>query len=249
MEKYLEKDYRNYSKLLFISCNHGAGGHRLGRILSCFDSVYWYAHESNGYTPVDLPKQNICLERNIASHHYDRRLSDNSIVPAIGERISLFWNDDSWLDNWNKIMNTLVLPNKYLTFVLHETPKQLREWFPKSYIINMIDDDVEYSLKRHLKSSANFRINVKHHGQKPKYKNKHQNDIDHCINKSINTMQGLWEYQNPNKDYIENERQKMLSLNKSRLEQKAFSDHTMSWKNFSLPDLGKCDLIFDELRL
>lgn len=248
MEKYPENNYRNYSKLLFISCNHGAGGHRLGRIISCFNSVYWYSHESNGKTPFDTPDQDICKERLIANYHYDRRLSDGSIVPAIGERISLFWNNDEWLHNWNRIMNTLSLPDQYLTFVLHETPKQLREWFPNSYIINFVDDDIERSLQRHLKSSSKFRIDVKHIGQKPQYKNKHQKDIDYCLSKSINTMRELWEYQNPTKDYINNERQKMTSLNNSRIKQKSFSNHTMSWNNFNLPDLGKLNTNTDNLK-
>lgn len=242
MIKFPEQNFQNYSKLLFISCNHGAGGHRLGRIVSCSDKVYWYAHKSNGYTPLDLPKQDICLERNIASHHFDRRLADNSMVPAIGERISLFWDDDEWLNNWNKIMNTLVIPNQYLVFVLHETPKQLRKWFPKSYIINLIDTDVENSLKRHLRSSSNFRIDVKHHGQKPAYKNKHQLDIDYCLSKSISTMRKLWEYQNPHKDYVDNERQKMISLNHDRIKQMSFANHSTSWSNFKLPNEFDVDI-------
>lgn len=248
MRKSQENNYRNYSKLLFISCNHGAGGHRVGRIISSFDSVYWYSHPSNGILPQDVPEQKICKERLIANYHFDRRLSDDSMVPAIGERISLFWEDDGWLKNWNRIMNTLELPNQFITFVQHETPKQLREWFPESYIINFIDNDVEYSLKRHLKSSSNFRIDVKHIGQKPPYKNQHQKDIDHCLSNSINTMRELWEYQNPNKDYVENERQKMILLNNERAEQKSFSDHTMSWEDFKLPDLGKFEMSSEILK-
>ena len=41
----------NGANLLIINSLQGGGGHRLGRIFSCFHDVYWYAHDNNGWKP------------------------------------------------------------------------------------------------------------------------------------------------------------------------------------------------------
>jgi hypothetical protein len=59
----------NNTNYLFILANQGAGGHRLGRIISCFNNVYWYSSKHNGEHPWDVFFTEAVSGKNISQYH------------------------------------------------------------------------------------------------------------------------------------------------------------------------------------
>ena len=78
------------AQLLIINSLQGGGGHRVGRIFSCFNNVYWYGHDNNGWKPWEFALNTKLKEAQFSKMHYDRILSDGTPVPLIGSRIQKY---------------------------------------------------------------------------------------------------------------------------------------------------------------
>lgn len=191
-------DVKLSDKLLFIVANPGAGGHRLGRIVSCLDNVYWYSHENNGINPWDVSSNDIVSGKNISKYHYDR-LINNTMVPLVGHRIERYWDHgdfEHYYRLWacgmetsgaNSIMNN----GQYISWVLHDQPDVLKNRFPNCKIIHLKDpDDV---LDRFMRTTALFPIHIRNTQYKPSYYSNFGSDIEHLIKYNSNpTHRDYW---------------------------------------------------------
>ena len=195
-------------KLLFINCIQGAGAFRLGRVLSCSENVYWYAHNDNGQTPwefhdPDTDPESTLLEAEFSRFHFDRLVKNDQndrrvYIPIVGSKIEKYWDNRNWIHRWYELMSNIEIPEpeKYLLFIVHDSPKYLREIFPDSFIFNLIADPV-IATKRHFNTSANYRIDYQFEGQRPDYKSKWvlQSEELLAINPNA-TERDLWMYVN-----------------------------------------------------
>jgi hypothetical protein len=171
-----EMDYANSDKLIFILASPGGSGHRLGRIVSCFDNVYWYNNKThNGITPWDVFHTNLVKGKTISPHHFDRRTTKN-MIPLMGERIEKFWADEFvhilYETRWPDAMaaagaDEILNEGKHLVWVLHDIGDYLLTHFPNAKIINLIDQNVEYIVDRYINTTALFPINIENKSLKP----------------------------------------------------------------------------------
>lgn len=234
-------------RLLIISANSGGGGWRMARLACCHSNVYWYTSKSNGQTPWDMTNDFSCTERLLAPNHFDRTLPCGNVMPIFGERISRFWDDNKWINKWRSIYNRLELPNKKLVYVSHDSPKEIRSWFPNCTIINIYEEDSSNSAKWHIKTSSNYRINHHYSGMKPDYKNNYQIMLDYIIqNKIDSSFKDIWLYQthrtltwsNELIDlYHKHEYQQCENENKLRQSQQELCDVNITWNTFDLSQL------------
>jgi hypothetical protein len=241
---YLESD-----KLLFILANQGSGGHRLGRIISCIDTVLWYSSKENGYYPWDTFYSDSIAGKNISEFHYDRLL-ENLTVPLVGERILKWWNNTDHLNyyqnNFQSEMKKMpAIDNKFLHWVLHDDPKSLHETFPNAKIISLIDLDIDVIADRYMKTTALFPVFVRLPNLKPKYENQYAIDIKSLM--KINekpTEKDLWFYQNPKStevDYYNNIKTILDTRNRMRLSYDNPNHFKLTWQDLKL------DLLLDFL--
>jgi hypothetical protein len=241
---FLESD-----KLLFILANPGSGGHRLGRIISCIDTVLWYGCSENGQNPWNAFYSDSVAGKNISEFHYDRLL-ENLTIPLVGERILKWWNKDDHLKyyqtNWQTEMEKISLvDNKFLHWVLHDDPKSLHETFPNAKIISLIDLDIDVIADRYMKTSALFPAFVRLPNLKPKYENRYAIDMKSLM--TVNerpTEKDLWFYQNPEStevDYYTNIKNMLDAKNRMRLSYDNPKHFKLTWKDLKL------DLLLDFL--
>jgi hypothetical protein len=239
-------------KLLIINSLQGGGGHRLGRLFSCYKNVYWYKHPNNGLKPWEFAQNDKIKEAIFSKYHYDRILEDGTPIPLIGSRIEKYWDNSDWYYNWRQLMANIKLPKKYITYVVHDSPSYLRLYFPKAYIVNLLSDP-DYATKRHMQTSANFRINFKLIGQRPNYKSVWVKKVDELL--MINpdaTESDLWEYM-----YGTNYYDEMIKRNRNKNKindaEKESADITIDLDSFdpqSLEDyFGKINANYKRLML
>jgi len=233
-------------KLLLISANRGGGGWQFNRLLCCMEDIYWYDHPSNGKHPWQYVSENN-QETKWSPHHFDRLLPDGSVIPLVGERIACYWQDDAWLENWHTIMAQLKLPQGWISIMCHDCPRELRRWFPKACIINLIDDDPVNSGQRHYSTSANYRVNFKHRGQKPDYKTKFA-ELNEYIQTHSSTPKAKdrWLYQTHGhlswnndleKQYLQHCIDQNIQQNKQKHQQKNYADINTTWNTLDLDKL------------
>jgi len=240
-------------KVLIINSLQGAGGHRLGRIFSCYESVYWYSHSDNGICPWEFRSTSNLNLKEFSKYHYDRTLTNGDQIPLIGSRIEKYWDNTDWIKNWNKLMNNLFLPTKLLTFVVHDSPKYLREIFPKSIIVNHVCDP-EYATKRHLETSANYKIKYTLKNQTPSYKSRWVNDRDKLLLVNLlSTEKDLWMFRHncSYSDYCKAMFEFNDISNKKNILENDYADITVKWEELNLFDhevkLGKINKNFEKL--
>lgn len=193
-------DHKNY---LFILANQGAGGHRLGRTISTLDQVYWYGCKENGLTPDDSDFNDIISGKNISEYHYDRLVGDQ-MVPLVGERIELWWENkdkdvyynDVWTNKMSQNCFKKILETQYLHWVIHDTPDALLKRFPNAKIISLIDQDITAVVDRFCKTTAFFPAYYNFPGLKPPLMNQYTIDVDSLEKiKPKSTLRDLWLYQ------------------------------------------------------
>lgn len=184
-------DVKQSDKLLFIVANPGAGGHRLGRIISCLDNVYWYSHVNNGINPWDASNNDIVAGKNISKYHYDRLIND-TMVPLVGHRIERYWDSadfDHYYRLWTSGMelsgaNDIINSGQYISWVLHDQPDVLRNRFPNCKIIHL--KDPENVLDRFMQTTALFPIHIRNIQYKPSYHSFFGADIEHLLKYNSN---------------------------------------------------------------
>jgi hypothetical protein len=187
-----------------VLANPGAGGHRLGRLLSCFDTVHWYSSDHNGTDPWDIFFDDTVTGKSISAYHYDRTL-DTGAVPLVGERILKWWNpedyDEFYQSRWVAEMGKISLPKNKLThWVLHDSPADLHARFPNAKIISLIDTDLDSVTDRYMQTTAEFPCAVNHFNLKPCYKNQYAE----CVEKlGSPTEQQFWLYNNRNSSLVD----------------------------------------------
>jgi hypothetical protein len=240
----------NNTNYLFILANQGAGGHRLGRIISCFNNVYWYSSKHNGEHPWDVFLDNTIAGKDISKYHYDRTLG-NKTVPVLGERILKWWDSE----DWDKFYNTTWLTEfKKITFpdnmiihwVLHDTPAELHKKFPQAKIISLIDTDIELVTDRYMQTTAKFPCAINHFNLKPSYKNQYAHYVDELVNP---TEQQLWFQINKNStetDYINCIKENLTLLNNVRQSYVNKNYLTVTWGTLDI-DILKSFLNSDKI--
>lgn len=238
------------AQLLIINSLQGGGGHRVGRIFSCYNDVYWYSHDNNGFQPWEFALNTKVKEAQFSKMHYDRLLSDGTRVPLIGSRIEKYWDNENWYYNWLAIMSKLKLPKKYITYVVHDSPEYLRRLFPKSYIVNLICDPKD-ATDHHMKTSANFRIDFKLAGQRPNYKSKWVKLSDAILDlHNSATEKEAWEFINPKKSYYNHMLKINDNKNEKNIKEKSAANITIDKVSFDptkIEDLGKLDVNYKRL--
>jgi hypothetical protein len=231
----------NNNNYLFILANQGAGGHRLGRLVSCFDNVYWYSSIHNGVSPWDIFFDNKIAGKSISAYHYDRTV-DNKTLPIVGERILKWWDrkdhkkfyNTVWADEIKKIN----LPkNVFMHWVLHDTPEEIHAVFPQAKIISLIDTDLDQVIDRYMKTTANFPCAINHFNLKPPYKNQYAINVA-ALERP--TEQELWFYTNKNstqQDYINYIKENLTLFNNVRQSYTDKNYITVTWKTLNVDNL------------
>jgi len=236
-------DNTNY---LFILANQGAGGHRLGRIISCIDTVRWYGCDKNGIYPWDTFYSNSITGKDISEFHYDR-LIDNIVVPLVGERILRWWDNADHLkyyqNNFQSEMKKIPIDNtKFLHWVLHDDPQSLHDMFPNAKIISLIDEDLDQTTDRYMITTSEFPAFVKLPNLKPNYYNQYALDIKSLMlaQSDVPTEQELWFYQHPNAtadEYYNYVKNILDAKNRMRLSYNNPNHFKLTWKNLQLDSL------------
>lgn len=236
-------------RLLFILGNPGAGAHRFGRIVSCFDNVYWYTHADNGIGPCDVFNNAIIAGKDISGYHYDR-LVDSKPIPALGERIERWWFDTDidryyetrWLPAMQDPAFDIIPDTQYIHWVLHDTPKSLRARFPNARMIALIDQDLEAVTDRYLATTAQFPVSLKFPGLKPEYLNDHARAVKELEQTNPGpTIQYLWNKLNPGSA----SGYRTATLNQLSVENDLRATHsdcnyiTATWNNLDIDALGE----------
>jgi hypothetical protein len=230
--------------MLVILANQGAGGHRLGRIISCLNNVYWYNHKYNGSSPLELSFDHRVTGKTISRYHYDRRI-DKVFVPLIGERIERYWEPEQinyyYSNVWSKLMQNKkiqALDDLYVHWVLHDEPAYIHKRFPKAKIISLIDDNITEVADRYLKTTSLFPIDVTLKGTKPKKKNQLSKQIASLIKlKPDATELDLWYHLNKgasSDDYYETIFNKLYFANEQRLNFDHKNHLKVSWKTLDI---------------
>ena len=234
------------NKLLFLNCIQGASAFKLGRILCCYRNIYWYAHNDNGFVPWKFhnPRtdgESTLLEAQYSKYHFDRLVKNDHndrrvYVPIVGSKIEKYWDNTNWINRWEELMSTIEIPSpdKYLLFIVHDSPKYLRNLFPRSYIINLISDPVT-ATNRHLKTSANYRIDYQFENQRPDYKSTWVQQSEKLLEINPNaTERDLWIYtNNSNEEEYEQYMYKVQTeMNLRNKSEHKFANLTMSWDTF-----------------
>lgn len=237
------------SKYLFILCNQGAGGHRLGRIISCIDNVLWYSDTKNGDNPWDTFFIDSVAGKNISPNHYDRIIGKET-VPLLGERIERWWNkedlDNFYNDIWSKEILKFqpLLATKYIHWVIHDVPQHILSRFPNAKVIALVDNDIDAVVDRFLKTSAKFPCYYHHKKLKPNYLNNYAKSVDALeeIKKNA-TDRDLWIFKNYltsadyDSDYQTYLHKKIKEENDLRSN---FEDHRylkITWQDFDINEI------------
>jgi len=236
----------NNTNYLFILANQGAGGHRLGRIISCIDTVLWYGCDRNGTNPWDTFYSDLVTGKDISEFHYDRLLN-KMVVPLVGERILRWWDNADHLkyyqNNWQNEMKKLSFDNtKFLHWVLHDDPKSLHDMFPNAKIISLIDEDLDQTTDRYMITTSAFPAFVKLPNLKPNYYNQYALDVSNIMLDQLDvpTEQDLWFYQNPEAtvaDYYNYVKNMLDTKNRMRLSYDNPNHFKLTWKNLQLDKL------------
>lgn len=234
------------NNLLLLNCIQGASAFRLGRLLCCYENVYWYKHNDNGQYPWTFhnPKtddESLLLESEFSQYHFDRLLRNDQddrrvFVPMVGSKIERYWGNTNWIYRWVDIMSKLDFPepDKYLIIIVHDSPQYLRKIFPDSFIFNLISNP-DVATQRHLKTSANYRINYQFEGQRPDYKTEWVERIESLL--TINpdaTDKELWMYNNKSteEEYETHMYKIQRQLNDKNLSESKFANITTTWDEF-----------------
>ena len=202
-------NYTESDKLLFVLASPGGGGHRLGRIVSCLDNVYWYSHEFNGLNPYDVSYNNVVNGKDISPYHFDR-LHKNKILPVVGERLERYFDSadyDEVYDLWNNHMDSAgidqIMENKYVLYVLHDKPENILKRFPNCKIINLVDIDIELTADRYMNTTALFPIHINSIVPKPRYINTFNEKLIELRSvTSKPTYRDFWAYTKYNTLYV-----------------------------------------------
>jgi hypothetical protein len=182
-------DYSNSDKLIFILASAGGGGHRLGRIVCCFNNVFWYEAIRNGKYPWRIFPSDQVKGKDISPYHFDRR-TNTDMIPLVGERIERFWNAEDfntlYSTVWNQQMSAagadaIISNGKSLVWVIHDTAEYILAKFPNAKIINLVDQDINYVIERYLKTTALFPVTIENRNLKPGYVNRHAQLIDDLL--------------------------------------------------------------------
>lgn len=212
----------------------GGRGYRLGRILSCYEKVYWYSHPDNGWYPWTFATTNVIKEIDFSKYHYDRILPDDTYLPLIGSRIEKYWDNEDWLDNWHELMAKINLPAGYLTYVVHDSPAYLRKRFPKSIIFNLIGDPSK-ATDHHMNTSANFRIDYLLENQIPSYRSNWVRVRDELLLINPDAREKdlwLYKYGGTVNDYRQSVLESNMCANQRNLDEQSFSNVTVSLDSF-----------------
>lgn len=236
----------NKSNYLFILANQGAGGHRLGRIISCLDNVHWYSNNKNGINPWDTFFTDKVTGKNISQYHYDRTVDDQAI-PLLGERIEKWWAQEDidyfynnvWAKEIEKFYN--LTEKKYIHWILHDSPQYLLERFPNAKIIALIDSDIDTVVHRHLQTTSRFPCYYQHKNLKPDYLNDHAKAVN-AVNEIKNnaTERDLWVFKNylTASDYdFDYEEYLHQTISEENINRKHFEDPRyikITWETFNI---------------
>jgi len=244
-------DYVNSDKLIFVLASPAGGGYRLGRIICCFDNVFWYEAIRNGKYPWRIFSSDQVKGKDISPYHFDRRTHFN-MVPLLGERIERFWNSQDleqlYSNNWSAEMNAakaneIITNGKSLLWVLHDTPEYLLDKFPNAKIINLYDENINDVIERYLTTTALFPINIENTKLKPQYENDHAARIRMLEVENANpTYRDFWAWENKKeafyKDYMLDEYKESISqMLKEQHEKRIIKSPkylSVSWDNLNI---------------
>ena len=222
-------DYTKSDQLIFVLASPAGGGYRLGRILCCFDNVFWYSCVRNGMFPYSIFRKNPnkprlaaakVKGRTISKYHFDRR-TQTCMIPLLGERIEKFWKDNQletlYKENWNNEFRIAGGPEilnigASILWVLHDIPSNLENKFPNAKIINLLDDDIYSVIDRYLTTTALFPFKIENTNLKPLEDNQVSKDLAELEKLNANpTYRDYWAWTNKgvpvydnlfNEDYI-----------------------------------------------
>ena len=123
--------------IIVINANMGSKGHQIGRLVSSCSNVMWYDQEENGVSPWK-PCSGI-LNHEIAKFHYDRRFSDSTTIPPV-----LDYARRSGLPETPELSYDKCRDGQYLTYVIHSSLKESREYFNGKHIVVLNKDIVRF---------------------------------------------------------------------------------------------------------
>ena len=131
-----------FDRIIFVSFEQAGGGHRIARTLAAMPEHYWYSHPDNGIHPWNIHFTHTSIrQRYAAKAHFDRIVPLGKLPPT-WDYVSDFFPDPATYYGlfYKKFLEVAPDTDKKFLYCTHSTPSELRKFFPKSKIINIIND-------------------------------------------------------------------------------------------------------------
>jgi len=153
-------DVFDSDKLIFVSFEPGAGGHRLARIICSLPDVYWYSHPDNGKHPWNIHFNHTNIyQRHVSKRHFDR-LTPYGMIPPTWDYVyryepnqDIYWT--KFEQQFYKVNGYSILNTHRLVWCTHLLPKEIYHIFPNAKIINIITEP-ETTTLRFMETTAKF---------------------------------------------------------------------------------------------
>ena len=146
-----------FERIIFVSFEQGGGGHRFARTIAALDCIYWYSHPDNGVQPWNIHFEHSNIrQRYAAKAHFDRIVPKGKLPPTWDYVSDFFPNPATYYGLfYKKFIEFAPDTDKKFLYCTHSTPGELRKFFPKSKIINIVND-VKSITDRYMQTTALF---------------------------------------------------------------------------------------------
>ena len=145
-------------RIVFVSFEHGGGGHRMARVVATLPQMYWYSCKENGIHPWNTYfKETSIRQRYVTPAHFDRIVPDGKLPPTHDYVKDFFECKDTYYKLFAKKFSQ-VAPDtdKKFVYCTHSLPDELMHYFPNSKVLNMCNVEVDKLVERYLKTTALF---------------------------------------------------------------------------------------------
>jgi hypothetical protein len=146
-----------FDRIIFVSFEQAGGGHRIARTLAAMPEHYWYSHPDNGIHPWNIHFTHTSIrQRYAAKAHFDRIVPLGKLPPTWDYVSDFFPSPAAYYSLFYKnFLEVAPDTDKKFIYCTHSTPSELRKFFPKSKIINIIND-VTTTADRYMQTTALF---------------------------------------------------------------------------------------------
>tara|TARA_R110000868_G_scaffold1415_5_gene11093 strand:- start:9652 stop:10377 length:726 start_codon:yes stop_codon:yes gene_type:complete len=147
------------TKIIFVSFEPGTRGHHIARVVAALPHVYWYSHTDNGVHPWNLAsaKDTTIRQRKQFHNHFDRIVPLGKLPPTWDYVHRFFPKEDEYYNNiffpkFNELTQGI---GQSLIYCSHSLPATLRNYFPDSKILNIVES-ADVTVDKYTSTTAHF---------------------------------------------------------------------------------------------